>query len=103
MAILNRNLRICVKTGKVIMGKKNVLRTLRTQSGKLLILAENLPELYRKEMLYHVEKQARKIGVFTYPGSSWDLGNHVGKPHMVGAMLVQQAGDSKILEVIKEF
>jgi len=85
------------------MGKKNVLRTLRTQSGKLLILAQNLPELYRKEMVYHISKQNRKIEVFKYPGSSWDLGNHVGKPFMVGAMLVQQPGDSKILEVIKEF
>jgi large subunit ribosomal protein L30e len=103
MAVLNRNLRICVKTGKIEIGKKNILRTLRTHTGKLLILAENLPELYRKEMLHHIAKQNRKIDVFTYPGSSWDLGNHVGKPYMVGAMLVQQAGDSKILDVIKEF
>lgn len=100
---LNRNLRIVVKTGKIVIGKKNILRTLRTGQAKLLIMASNLPDDYRKSLLYHVGLQNRKIDTFTYPGSSWDLGNQSGRPYMVGAMLVEHPGDSKILDVVKEF
>nr|MDO8108881.1 50S ribosomal protein L30e [Candidatus Sigynarchaeota archaeon] len=103
MALLNRNLRIVVKTGKIVMGQKNVLRNLRTSQAKLLIVAENLPAEYKKTLLYHVQMQSRKIDVFTYPGSSWDLGNQAGRPHMVGAILIESPGDSKILDVVKEF
>ncbi|MEX2680329.1 MAG: 50S ribosomal protein L30e [Candidatus Sigynarchaeota archaeon] len=103
MALLNRNLRILVKTGKIVMGEKNVLRQLRTGQMKLLIIADNLPEPYKNKLLHHVSLQNRKIEVFTYPGSSIDLGNQAGRPHMVGAIGVEQAGDSKIIDVVKEF
>ena len=103
MALLNRNLRIVVKTGKITVGRKNVLRTLRTGLAKLLIIAENLPEEYKKELMYHIGMQSRKIDVFTYPGSSWDLGNQAGRPFMVGSILIESPGDSKILDVVKEF
>jgi large subunit ribosomal protein L30e len=103
MALLNRNLRILVKTGKIVMGEKNVLRNLRTGQIKLLIMADNLPAPYKNELLHQVSIQSRKLDVFTYPGSSIDLGNQCGRPHMVAALAVEQAGDSKILEVVKEF
>jgi large subunit ribosomal protein L30e len=103
MALLNRNFRILVKTGKIVMGAKNVIRTLRTGQIKLLIIADNLPPASKAEILRHVSLQNRKVDLFTYPGSSIDLGNQTGRPHMVTALAVEQAGDSKILEVVKEF
>ncbi len=103
MALLNRNLRICVKTGKIVLGHKNVMRAIRTGQAKLIIMANNLPETTRQELLHHVALQNRKLDTFVYPGSSWDLGNQAGRPHMVGSVLVEQPGDSKILEVIKDF
>lgn len=103
MALLNRNLRIVVKTGKITVGKKNIMSTLRTSQAKLLIMADNIPEDYRETLLHHISLQNRKIDVFTYPGGSWALGNQAGRPHMVGAMLIEQPGDSKILKVVKEF
>ncbi|MBN2150872.1 MAG: 50S ribosomal protein L30e [Candidatus Lokiarchaeota archaeon] len=103
MALLNRNLRILVKTGKIVMGEKNVLRQLRTGQMKLLIIADNLPAPYKSELLRQMSLQTRKVEVFTYPGSSIDLGNQCGRPHMIAAIAVEQAGDSKILEVVKEF
>jgi large subunit ribosomal protein L30e len=103
MTNLNRNLRIVVKTGKITVGQRNVLRQLRTGQGKLLIIADNLPTDYKQQLMYHVGMQARKVDVFMYPGSSWDLGNQTGRPYMIGALLVENPGDSKILEVVKEF
>nr|MDO8084481.1 50S ribosomal protein L30e [Candidatus Sigynarchaeum springense]MDO8117383.1 50S ribosomal protein L30e [Candidatus Sigynarchaeota archaeon] len=103
MALLNRNLRILVKTGKIVMGEKNVLKQLRTGQMKLLIIADNLPVPYKNELLHHVSLQTRKIEVFTYPGSSIDLGNQAGRPHSVASIGVEQAGDSKIIDVVKEF
>ncbi len=103
IALLNRNLRILVKTGKIIMGEKNVLRSLRTGQIKLLIMADNLPVPYKNELLHQISIQNRKVDLFIYPGSSIDLGNQAARPHMVGAIAVEQAGDSKILEVVKEF
>ena len=100
---LNRNLRIVVKTGKIVVGRKNIMRTLRTGTGKLLIIANNLPDDYKQSLLYHVGLQNRKIDTYLYPGSSWDLGNQAGRPYMVGAMLIEQPGDSKILETVKDF
>ncbi len=103
MALLNRNLRILVKTGKIVMGEKNVLRNLRIGQTKLLIMADNLPAPYKNELLHMISIQNRKVDLFTYPGSSIDLGNQCGRPHMVAALAVEQAGDSKILDVVKEF
>ncbi|MHA1793371.1 MAG: 50S ribosomal protein L30e [Promethearchaeota archaeon] len=103
MAVLNRNLRICVKTGKIIVGKKNVLKNLRTKQAKLLVMANNIPDDYKTELQHHVALQNRKIEIFTYPGSSWDLGNQAGRPYMVGALLIENPGDSKILDVIKQY
>ena len=102
IALLNRNLRIVVKTGKIIVGQKNVMRTLRTSQAKLLIIADNLPETYKKSLMYQVQMQNRKIDVFAYPGSSWELGNQAGRSHMVGSILIESPGDSKILDVVKE-
>ncbi|MHA1682819.1 MAG: 50S ribosomal protein L30e [Promethearchaeota archaeon] len=103
MAILNRNLRITVKTGKIVIGKESVTRTLRTGQAKLLIMANNLPKNFEEELLYHTSLQSRKIETFVYPGSSWDLGNQVGRPFMIGAILVENPGDSKLLEVVKDY
>ena len=103
MALLNRNLRILVKTGKVIMGEKNVLRNLRTGQTKLLIMADNMPAHYKSKLLHHVSLQSRKVDTFVYPGTSIDLGNQTGRPHMVAALAVENQGDSKILDVVKEF
>jgi len=69
----------------------------------MLIIANNLPEAYKNELLYHVSMQSRKMDVFEYPGSSWELGNQIGRMHMVAAILIHSPGDSKILEVVKEF
>ncbi|NMC05781.1 MAG: 50S ribosomal protein L30e [Candidatus Lokiarchaeota archaeon] len=103
MTLLNQNLRVLVKTGKIVMGEKNVLRNLRTGQVKLLILAGNMPAAKKAEVLHQVSLQNRKVEVFSYPGSSIDLGNQAGRPHMVSAIAVEQAGDSKILDVVKEF
>lgn len=103
MAVLNRNLRICVKTGKIVIGKKSVIKTLRTGQAKLLIIANNLPRTLEDELRHHISLQNRKIDTFVYPGSSWDLGNQAGHPFMISSMLIENPGDSKLLEVVKEY
>jgi large subunit ribosomal protein L30e len=103
MSLLARNLKILVKTGKFVMGLKNTLRNLRTGQAKLLIIADNIPVASKSELLHQISLQNRKIDMFIYPGSSVDLGFQLGRPHMVAAIAVEQPGDSKIIDVIKEF
>ena len=38
--------------------------------------------------------------IYEFKGTSWELGEIVGKPFMVSAIAVIEPGDSKILEMV---
>ena len=65
-----------------------------------MIVASNA----RKDLKDRVEYLARLDGVpvYEFPGTSLELGSVCGRPHAVSVLVVEDPGDSSILEIVKE-
>jgi large subunit ribosomal protein L30e len=94
---LNQSIASAVSTGKCKVGAKSSLEALRTGEAKLVVIAANCPHDEREDLERFA--QLGKIRVRILEGTSWDLGETVGKPFMVSAIAVIQPGDSKILKM----
>jgi len=97
---VDKAISLAVKTGKVVLGTKRTLRQIKHGKTKLVIISANCPKEIREEVLYY--GKISNIPVYTYPGTSWDLGTVCGRPHMVACMAVEQPGDSNILKLKEE-
>jgi large subunit ribosomal protein L30e len=62
----------------------------------LVIIAENSPAAAREELEHYA--QLSGVPLVEYPGTSWDLGEACGRPHMVNALIIRDAGDSRLTE-----
>jgi large subunit ribosomal protein L30e len=90
------------KTGRVVMGIKNVKRLLVTgnEKPKLIILAANIDEEVRAELEYLAKLS--KVPVLLYEDGSLQLGRALHKPFFVSAAAILDQGESSILEMVKE-
>ena len=87
-------IRLAVKSGKTVLGIKRTLHVLRTGSPRIVILAANAPS----DLVHQVNMLAdtHQIPIHKYRSNSWDLGQLSGRPHMVAAMAVLEAGDADL-------
>jgi len=97
---LNKSMLIAVRTGRVILGSDETFDAAKNGRGRLLILANNCMVEEREEINRAAELSG--IDVFTYPGSSLELGDICGKPFPVAAMIIREPGDSDILELVED-
>ena len=97
MIDFNRQISIAIKTGKTEFGCRSASTAAKLGKAKLIILASNCPEKYKTEIV----GDAKGSGVPTYihNGTSRDLGSICGKPFIVAAITVREAGDSEILRL----
>ena len=93
-------IRLCVDSGKVALGAKNSLKACLRGEPKLVVLAANTP----KDTGFDLRRAAAESGValLEFNGSSLDLGIACGKPFPVSVLAVFEAGDSEILNAVKE-
>jgi len=94
---LNSKLSLVMKSGKVALGYKVTLKTLRQSKAKLVIVATNTPPLRRTEIEYYA--LLAKCAVVYHPGSNTELGTACGKYFRVGSLAVVDPGDSDITSV----
>jgi large subunit ribosomal protein L30e len=99
MTDINKAIATAVKTGKVLFGSNNAMRSVRTKRAKLILLAENCPNRAREDIEYYSKLSA--IPVVIYNGTSIDLGAACGKPFMVSTLTVREPGDSDILKLTR--
>jgi len=100
---INKQVNIAVRTGKIIIGSKNLMKYINTNDLRVVILAQNCPaELRMRIETIISSKEKNRIPIYNYPSSSWELGTAAGKPHMIAAMGIINPGDSSILDVISE-
>jgi large subunit ribosomal protein L30e len=95
---LDRGIRVAVDTGNVTLGSSKSIQGLKLGRGKLVIIASNCPEEVEEDVMYY--SQLSEIPVYTYNGSSVELGSVCGKPFTVATMIVNDPGDSTILEIV---
>ena len=90
----NVSLRRAIRTGNVILGQNNTEHCINEGRAQMVVLAGNCPEKFREDV------GAREgLFVYTFPGSSVQLGKACGKPFMVSALAVVEPGESDILNL----
>jgi len=99
MIDIERELRTAIKTGKVLIGSKSTLKSLRLGKSKMIIIASNCPLNIREDIEYYCKLSSTPY--YVYPGSSWELGALCGKPFMVAALSINDPGESNILSLVK--
>jgi len=95
---LNQPIASAVNTGECKIGARSSIDAIKTGKAKLVVVAANCP----KDELEDIERMAQlaEIKVQRFEGTSWDLGEIVGKPFMVSAIAIIKPGDSKILKMV---
>ena len=94
-----RELQTSLKSGKVLLGYREVIKALLDGKPKMVIVAANAPRDIRGD-IEHYSKIAG-IPVYVFPGTSWDLGAICNKPFMISSIAVIDPGESNILDLVK--
>jgi len=95
---LNQSIASAVSTGECKIGAQSSLEALRRGDAKLVVIAANCKQDDREDLERFAQLGEVKIQIFE--GTSWDLGETVGKPFMVSAIAIVKPGDSKILKMV---
>jgi large subunit ribosomal protein L30e len=90
---------MAINTGRVHLGSKVALRELRRGRARVAILSSNCPEEI-KETIENYGKLS-EIPVINHQKDSLDLGVLCGKPFPVSTIVVNDPGDSKILDIVE--
>ncbi|HLC79658.1 MAG TPA: 50S ribosomal protein L30e [archaeon] len=96
----SKEIRRAVDTGKVTFGTKQAEKSLKNGSAKLIIVAGNAP-LLSKEKLVSFAHMGRTPH-YVFLGTGLELGSICGKPFNVSAMVIENEGKSKVLDLSKE-
>ena len=94
---IDTNIKVAYKTGKMIFGKTQVLRQLRQDTFKMIIIANNCPAELEAQLSYYNSLIKSNIYIHKYKGSSWDLGLAMGKPYMISVIGINDFGDSDLI------
>ena len=96
---VDRGIRVAVDTGNVTLGSEKSIQSLKLGKGQLAVVAENAP----KDIIEDVEYYANlsEIPFIVYDGTSVDLGSVCGKPFTVATLIVNDPGDSTILDDLR--
>ncbi|KAJ5573607.1 60S ribosomal protein [Penicillium hispanicum] len=92
---ISSRLALVMKSGKVTMGSKSTMKTLRSGKAKLILIAGNCPPLRKSELEYYA--MLAKTPVHHFNGNNIELGTACGKLFRCSTMAVLDAGDSDIL------
>ena len=96
---VDRGIRVAVDTGDVTLGSEKSIQSLKLGKGQLVVVAQNAP----KDIIEDVEYYAKlsEIPYNIYDGTSVELGSVCGKPFTVATLIVNDPGDSTILDDLR--
>ena len=97
MIDINKAIATTVKTGKVLFGANNAVKSAKMGRAKLILVASNCPRNVMADIAHYANLSG--VPVVIYKGSSIDFGVVCGKPFMVSALTVREPGDSDILKL----
>ncbi|ERT02836.1 large subunit ribosomal protein L30e [Sporothrix schenckii 1099-18] len=92
---INSRLALVMKSGKVTMGYKSTLKSLRSGKAKLVLISSNTSPLRKSELEYY--SMLSKTNVHHFSGNNIELGTACGKLFRCSTMAVLDPGDSDIL------
>ena len=94
---VDTNIKVAYKTGKMLYGKAQVLRQIRQDPFKMIIIANNCPDELVTQLRYYNSLINNNIFIHRYKGSSWELGLAMGKPYMISVIGINDFGDSDLM------
>ncbi len=89
-----------VKTGRVLFGANNAIKSARLGRAEIIIVASNCQQSIIEDITYY--SKLSDVPVVIYKGSSIDLGITCGKPFMISALTVREPGDSDIVRLTEQ-
>jgi len=95
---VDHELRMAINTGRLHLGSKVAIRELQRGRAKIAILSSNCPEKIREQI-----EEYGKLGdipVLQHQKDSLDLGVLCRKPFPVSVIVINETGDSKILDLV---
>jgi large subunit ribosomal protein L30e len=98
MMDVDRGIRVAVDTGNVTLGSEKSIQSLKLGKGQLVVVAANSPDHIIEDVEYYANLS--EIPFHTYDGTSVELGSVCGKPFTVATLVVNDPGDSTILETL---
>ncbi|NHJ21146.1 MAG: 50S ribosomal protein L30e [Candidatus Lokiarchaeota archaeon] len=96
---IDNNIKVAYKTGKLIYGHSQVLRQVRRDPFKMIIISNNCPDELETQLRYYNSLINNRIFIHKYQGSSWDLGLAMGKPYMISVIGINDFGDSDLMSL----
>ncbi|MCK4687772.1 MAG: 50S ribosomal protein L30e [Candidatus Lokiarchaeota archaeon] len=99
---IDTNIKVAYKTGKIVFGRNQVLRSMRQNRYKMIIIANNCPMDLVKQLNHYISLGKDKIFIYKYKGSSWDLGLACAKPYMISIMGIYDYGNSNLQSLISK-
>jgi large subunit ribosomal protein L30e len=100
MIDIGKAIAAAVKTGKVVFGAEEGIRSARAGKARAIILTSNIQPHMRENLEYF--GQLSKIPIIAFKGSSIDLGRTCGKRFTVSTLTIKEPGDSNILDLVQE-
>merc|ERR1712227_76150 len=91
-------LSLVIKSGKIVMGRKESLRAVRNGEAKLVIVSSNCPSLRASEFEYYA--MLAKIGVHRFQGTNTELGTACGKMFRASVIAITDIGNSDIIKTV---
>lgn len=98
-ADLTREIRRAVDTGKVEFGTKSTENTLLTSDCLAVVVCSNIPKLTNERLKEYCTLAS--VPYVKFDGTSKELGQICGKPFLISSLTVKDAGQSKLMSVIK--
>jgi len=86
---------VVMRSGKVTLGYKTTLESMRKGKAKMIFIANNCPKVVKTQLEYYAA--LAQIAVMSYDGNNMDLGSTCGKFFRVQCMSIIDPGDSDIL------
>jgi len=100
MSSVDHELRLALSTGRVQLGSKMAVREMRRGRARMAILSSNCPA--KNAETIETYGRLSEIPVLTHAKDSVDLGVLCGRPYPVSAIVINDPGDSRILELVKD-
>jgi large subunit ribosomal protein L30e len=99
MIDVDRAISTAVKTGKVVFGMNEAMRSAKNGKARMIVLASDLPSEIRENLEHYAELSQTPL--FVYKGKNIDLGITCRKRFAVAALTIKEVGDSDIQKLIE--
>lgn len=99
MAGFESEIKNALRTGKITLGSKESLWSLKHGKARMVIVAANADPVVKRDVEHYAKLSSTPI--YNFDGTSVDMGAVLGKPFPIQVIAVIDPGDSKILELVE--